>query len=556
MQPLTNSHDVTSQYSRPSTPTSGGTASFLTLLEAGQLGLTRHVDDGNPETTRPYIGAMRDVEGISGERPIYAAARAHCATFAPTRAGKGVGQILPVLFSWHHSVIVVDVKGENYRRSAGYRAKELNQSVQRFAPFEQETHRFNPIMAIPIGDSAQAEETAFFLADLTCPPNDSSGGDSGFFNHWNRKVAASVMLHVRNAPLDGKPDPLEGKELSPAERAGVRQRSMAEVSRLLSLDNPGLRALLARMKRSSFAMVRQTAVALDRLIGGTDSKTGDNVLASLAQHMDVWAMERVARATYIPGFGSEPGANEIDFAALRDGRTSIYLVVPPDEMVNWRNVLRVMVGVAVRQMRMTQKQAIGQPPVLALLDEFPQLGYMAPIEQSMLYMAGYGLLYWFFCQSLNDIERHYPKSYRTFLANTATQCFYAVSDKETADYVSELAGPTTVANFGYSRGVNGGTSTSATHSEGSNSGPGGSGNNSSTSTTDGQNTGWSQGENVSYVSRPLLMPDEVRTLGAEAELIFIRHTKPIVASLIPYYRIPHYVACSRIAPPQDISWDS
>jgi type IV secretion system protein VirD4 len=33
---------------------------------------------------------------------------------APTRSGKGVGVVIPNLLNWPDSVVVLDIKGENY----------------------------------------------------------------------------------------------------------------------------------------------------------------------------------------------------------------------------------------------------------------------------------------------------------------------------------------------------------------------------------------------------------------------------------------------------------
>ena len=39
---------------------------------------------------------------------------------APTRSGKGVGIVIPNLLTWPGSVIVLDIKHENYQRTAGH----------------------------------------------------------------------------------------------------------------------------------------------------------------------------------------------------------------------------------------------------------------------------------------------------------------------------------------------------------------------------------------------------------------------------------------------------
>lgn len=65
---------------------------------------------------------------------------------APTRSGKGVGTIIPNLLNWNQSCIVVDIKGENFDVTSGFRARH-GQEVYKFAPFDEkfETHCSNPL---------------------------------------------------------------------------------------------------------------------------------------------------------------------------------------------------------------------------------------------------------------------------------------------------------------------------------------------------------------------------------------------------------------------------
>jgi len=47
----------------------------------------------------------------------------HVLCFAPIRSGKGVGLVVPTLLTWPGSAIVHDIKGENWRLTAGWRAR-------------------------------------------------------------------------------------------------------------------------------------------------------------------------------------------------------------------------------------------------------------------------------------------------------------------------------------------------------------------------------------------------------------------------------------------------
>ncbi|MDD5720787.1 MAG: type IV secretory system conjugative DNA transfer family protein, partial [Candidatus Krumholzibacteria bacterium] len=60
----------------------------------------------------------------------------HVMLEAPTRAGKGVGVIIPNLLDWPDSLVVLDIKQENYENPAGYRLKVLGQQVLLFNPLD------------------------------------------------------------------------------------------------------------------------------------------------------------------------------------------------------------------------------------------------------------------------------------------------------------------------------------------------------------------------------------------------------------------------------------
>ena len=71
---------------------------------------------------------------------------------APARSGKGVGIVIPNLLSYPDSIIVLDIKQENYNVTAGFR-RAHGQAVYLFNPFAEDgrTHRYNPLSAIPGG---------------------------------------------------------------------------------------------------------------------------------------------------------------------------------------------------------------------------------------------------------------------------------------------------------------------------------------------------------------------------------------------------------------------
>jgi type IV secretory pathway TraG/TraD family ATPase VirD4 len=80
-----------------------------------------------------YIGAW---ENKKNNKIMYLKdnSESHVLACAPTASGKGVGLVIPNLLAWTGSVIVFDIKGENYLLTSGYRKNELKQTVMAFNP--------------------------------------------------------------------------------------------------------------------------------------------------------------------------------------------------------------------------------------------------------------------------------------------------------------------------------------------------------------------------------------------------------------------------------------
>ena len=68
---------------------------------------------------------------------------------APTRQGKGAGVVIPNLLNYPDSVVVLDIKLENYQLTSLFRQIH-GQKVFLFNPFAEDgrTHRWNPMDAI------------------------------------------------------------------------------------------------------------------------------------------------------------------------------------------------------------------------------------------------------------------------------------------------------------------------------------------------------------------------------------------------------------------------
>ncbi|MFD2845219.1 type IV secretory system conjugative DNA transfer family protein [Paracoccus cavernae] len=111
---------------------------------------------------------------------------AHLLTLAPTRAGKGVGTIIPNLLTAKRSVLVIDPKGENARITA--RARSGLGPVHVFDPFGVTglpTAACNPLDRLQRGSPDLGEDAAALAEALVMdPPGQISEA------HWNEEAKA------------------------------------------------------------------------------------------------------------------------------------------------------------------------------------------------------------------------------------------------------------------------------------------------------------------------------------------------------------------------------
>ncbi|MET0807191.1 MAG: type IV secretory system conjugative DNA transfer family protein, partial [Pseudoxanthomonas sp.] len=79
---------------------------------------------------------------------------------APTRSGKGVGIVIPNLLDYQESMVVLDIKQENFELTSGWRASQ-GQEIFLFNPFAEDrrTHRWNPLSYV-------SEDPDFRISDL------------------------------------------------------------------------------------------------------------------------------------------------------------------------------------------------------------------------------------------------------------------------------------------------------------------------------------------------------------------------------------------------------
>jgi type IV secretion system protein VirD4 len=136
----------------------------------------------------------------------------------------------------------------------------------------------------------------------------------------------------------------------------------------------------------------------------------------------------------------------------QDSPVSLYIVTQPNDKARLRPLVRVMVNMVVRLLTDRMDFENGRPVaryqhrLLMMLDEFPSLGKLEIMQESLAFVAGYGIKCYLICQDINQLksrETGYGAD-ESITSNCHVQTAYPPNRIETAEHLSKLTGQTTV----------------------------------------------------------------------------------------------------------------
>ena len=121
---------------------------------------------------------------------------------------------------------------------------------------------------------------------------------------------------------------------------------------------------------------------------------------------------------------------------------TVYMCLPAIRMGTCNRWLRMFINQLICAMEM--EEAVPKAPVLAVLDEFPVLGFMKQIQDAAGQMAGFHLKLWPILQDWGQGKALYGERWESFAANSGVSQFFANVDLTTTEYVSKRMGKTPV----------------------------------------------------------------------------------------------------------------
>lgn len=373
-----------------------------------------------------YVGGWVDKSGVLHYLRHFGAEHVLC--YAPTRSGKGVGLVIPTLLSWSASTVVTDLKGELWALTSGWRKKYAKNKVIKFEPAAADgSICFNPLEEIRIGTEYEVGD-AQNLATLIVDPD-----GKGLNDHWQKTaqpLLVGCILHL----------------LYRSKNEGVLA-TLPEVDKMLSDPNRSVYDLYTEMTQYSHYNGKNHPVIgsagrdqLDR----PDEEAG-SVLSTTKSYLSLFRDPIVARNVSKSEFRIKDLMNYED-------PVSLYIVTQPNDKARLRPLVRIMINMIIRLNADDMKFKDGLPVksykhrMLMMLDEFPSLGKLDILQESLAFLAGYGIKCYLICQDINQLKSEKTGYGRdeTITSNCHVQNAYPPNRLETAQHLSKLTGTTTV----------------------------------------------------------------------------------------------------------------
>ena len=411
----------------------------------------------------------------------------HVLVVAPPGRGKGVSFSIPNAMSYRGSMVIFDPKCEIFEHSARIRAERFGHRIIRLDPAKlsgANADSINPMDLIE-PDTDETLERCADLADALIKEDERTSDV-----HWVEsahlvlKVAISFVAHY----------------------AQPHERNLQAVCDILA-SQERFQKVLEVMANSHYCsgMLARTALGASHY----RDKELNSVMTTVNRSLAYLASPQMIAATAKTTF---------DFEGLRNGRTTVYVILPEHQLRTQAGYLRMVLSSLIRAA--TRRGPGESNPLVFLIEESGFIGRIQILENAVNLLRGYGIRLILVFQSLAQIKASFGED--SHLTDSMdTQIFFGINDIETAEEaVSKRIGDATIRtfsrNWGWSRTF------SAQGGVGGPVQPG----------SDSINSGGSSSENA----RRLIKAEEIIRMPEDEAIVLHRSLPPIRAKRVFYFR--------------------
>jgi type IV secretion system protein VirD4 len=359
-----------------------------------------------------------EASGRVGDKIVYQGER-HVLLFGPNGTGKGTRFLIPNLLSIRdRSIIILDPKAELASVTADYR-RTLGDVVM-----------LNPFNVLGLGSAgfnplATLDPTSPNFYDDAAALGEALIKIEGKDPHWTESAQGLLVALIMWEKMQrGDDADLENVRLLLTE-ADEHERVIDDHGKQHDQMTRGLRVTAADMVADGGYEIASLAA---RFLEQTNELLG---VRSTADTQTRWILS--------PPMREDLKKSGVNFSALKERPTTVYVILPAERMRTHSVWLRLVIVSALRALYRP-----GGLRTLLLIDEMPALGHLAPLEDAFGLVRGYKVQIAGICQDLAQLKALYRERWESFLANAGVVQGFTPNDLTTADWMSRRAGQTTL----------------------------------------------------------------------------------------------------------------
>jgi type IV secretion system protein VirD4 len=347
----------------------------------------------------------------------------HLAIYAKTRSGKTTSACIPNAYNYPGSLVVLDVRREIFKATAGHRATALGQEVYLLDPAAPNgrSHRWNPLDIVDRNSPERFDQIS--RVALMLFPDHTGAGTTNTDKFWD-PAGRSAYTAVAGLIAETPEWPLHHAMI-------LRLFSGAGLDMVIDAVN---------RRRSQGAMTPYSQNIIDGLSGymSGDTNLVDGIRKTVEVKLQAWFNHRIAAATV---------GSDFDLRDLRRRPMTIYVGIAPGNMARWRSYLALFFEqlVNLNTDATPSEDPSLKVPLLVMMDEFARLGRMQTVGEAAQYAAGYGIRFFYVIQNKRQLEAIYGEAAAAdIFDNTGVEIVFGTNDLKTTEEVSKRFGDDTV----------------------------------------------------------------------------------------------------------------
>jgi type IV secretion system protein VirD4 len=433
--------------------------------------------------------------GRLGRRDLILGGQQGVLLSAPPRSDKGTAIVIPNLLSWPGSVVCLDLKLENWTITAGYR-QHSGQDVFLFDPLNEagDTACWNCLSYVSPDPNLRINDVQHIAAILY---PDIPGTDP-FWSAGARSLFLGVTLYV-----------LETPSLPPTLGEVLRQG--------MASDSEGFshhwKRIIEGRQAGRFPLSLQCVRALSDVID-LAPVTASSIRKTFTSRLDLLANPLLDRAT---------SRNDFDLRELRRKPISIYIGIRPADLHRLKPLLNLFIeqAIGLQTKTLPEHDPTLKYQVAMILDEAPAVGRVPILAESIAYLPGFNVRTLLVVQALSQLRDVYGmQTAETMMKSLAVRIAYAPKDFGEANELSQELGNVTVPARTISKPLFGGLDRHGRRS---------------------------RSVSISEQKRPLMLPQEIKELGRDREILIYEGLRPVLAWKNRYFEDRRFRA--RLFPP-------